>query len=284
MKVVWLCSRTREEEKGLYCPVQMYENEREKLYEDVIRYEKILNREVVDRIEHGFMRAGIFNSGWDDDRPDTLIKELYRCSDEEEVNLLSEERKTPENVEEPLFVTKEMGENETVYDRREYYFTVQTTMYMPVMVTVPDDSTDDDIKKAVLEKLKTWYNVFKLPPYFLKDYVSEGCVTLDQRIAAGELTIYDVDLFQWEWFKYHERPIFGELYETELELLSSRRSPYYNAMDPDWKPEEKEYEEIDDYYLYRSDCDEGYWDDHFNYHESREIDDDYIEDDSFDEY
>lgn len=301
MKVVWLCSRTQLTFfSHLLFSDEFYKNNKADI-EALMAYD--LKREEYEdakQIKNGYVEK--FNSSFGRSKYNfACVKELCRAKDEEDIEIFTE-REFPETFDEERPIntdnTNRLG---------EYDICMEKTMYMPVMVTVPDDSTEDEIKQALMEKMNRvdTENKYGIRPVPIKtieskikpSYTIDGIgyddfghvmepydvVKWGRKEDALEYDEKTCDIFQYEWYKYYKRPIFGKIYETEYEVcweLSRCRLSYSRIEKIREEREEEMRQKADDipdmyYMIDGGDVDgAGFWDEDFEFHESKYDDDD----------
>ena len=182
----------------------------------------------------------------------TLVKELYRCGDGENIPDYLGEYRFPELDEEGclprLYEMKKYNFSGLEFsDRYNFWLCIYRTNCIPVSVTVPDNSSDEYIREKIMEKITLNLDEF-----------AEMSKKGDSR----------------EWYRYIKRPVFGTVYEEEYE-------PDWDSVQmTDEEEERKERERElwlkyhpydvpdDDYFSYRSDLDgPSYWDDDNVFHD-----------------
>lgn len=256
MKVTWLCSRRVEGEVEGYYTERQIESEKDKVKNELLDLMRRQSKRNAEYLKKGdmFNFGTMFYYGDSDSRQDICIKELFRCKDGEEYFDSTEEKSDMKDDNDEKFPVKD---TEEVLDK--YIFRCYKTMYMPVTVNVPDDSTDDDIKKALHEKMSQNYDYMNDPYHMRGETIPvPDCVTwkeeltLADRIEQGLEDISRLYMYQYEWLKYFKKKISGRYYDDEYELdwESMRHISYPEPGDP-----ESNMEGIDNYWYERSDLD-----------------------------
>ncbi|NDO52135.1 hypothetical protein FMM75_23145 [Lachnospiraceae bacterium MD335] len=256
MKVTWLCSRKVEGQVLGYYTEKQIETEKDLVRSDLLDAMHRMSERNARYLKKGNMTlfGAMFYYSDSDRRQDKCIKELYRCMDgEDSFDILEAKSKEKDDYVEksPINDTKEVLD--------AYLFTCYKTMYMPVTVSVPDDSTEDDIKKALHDKMSQNYD-YKSNPYHLGDEIipAPSCaaweeeLTLAERIEQGMDDISKLYMYEYEWLKHYKKMIFGRYYDDEYEIdwESMRRISLQEIEDS-----KRDAEEIDDYFYERSDSD-----------------------------
>lgn len=256
MRVTWLCSRKVKGQVSGYYTEKQIQSEKDMVRNELLDAMRRMSKRNAEYLKKGNMIlfGSMFYYSDPDCRQDKCIKELYRCMDGEVPSdiLGAKNREKDDYVEKsPVNDTKEVLD--------AYIFTCYKTMYMPVTVSVSDDSTEDDIKRALLDKMLQNYD-YKNDPYHLSSETmpTPSCVTwkeeltLAERIEQGLDDISKLYMYEYEWLKYYKTIIFGRYYDDEYEIdwESMRRISL-----PKLENAERSAEEIDDYWYERSDLD-----------------------------
>lgn len=256
MKVTWLCSRRVEGEVEGYYTERQIESERDTVQNELLKLMHSQTKWDVKYLKKGdmFHFGDMFYYGDSESRQDKCVKELFRCKDGDD---------SPDGLEEKVHMQVDYDEKFPVKDTKEglykYIFRCYKTMYMPVTVNVPDDSTKDDIKKALYNKMSQNYDSMNDPYHLSGEIIPvpacagwEEELTLADRIEQGLEDISRLYMYQFEWLKYYKKTIFGRYYDDEYEIDwgSMRRISLEEPEDP-----ENDVEEIDDYWYERSDLD-----------------------------
>lgn len=256
MRVTWLCSRRVEGEIEGYYKEKQIESEKDRVKKELLAMMHRQTKWDVEYLKKGdmFNFGDMFYYGDSDSRQDKCIKELFRCKDEEEFSDSLEEKVHIKNDYNGKSFDKDMEE-----DLYKYIFRCYKTMYMPVTVNVPDDSTEDEIKRALHDKMSQNYDGMN-DPYHMSGEIlpAPPCaawkeeLTLVDRIEQGLEDISRLYMYQFEWLKYHGKIIYGRYYDDEYEIdwESMRRVSLPEPEEPD-----SDMEEIDDYWYERSDLD-----------------------------
>lgn len=256
MKVTWLCSRKVEGKISGY-----YTEKQVEYKKDMVRDELLNSMRMQSGLDAEHLKKGeiclfgtLFYYGAPGRRQDKCIRELYRCGDGEVPFTVPEEtiEAKTDHPKSPLL-------QKTAEILEEYVFKCYKTMYMPVTVTVPDDSAEDDVKKALYEKMSLNYD-YRADPYHMGSEMippPPGAswneeMPLTDRIGRGIEDISRLDMYEYEWLKHYKKPISGRYYDDEYEIDwdSMQHIPHNEFEDP-----EKDKEETDDYWYYRSDSD-----------------------------
>lgn len=258
MKVTWLCSRKVEGQVSGYYTQKQIESEKDRVRNELLDSMHQMSKWNVECIKKGSLACfgTMFDYSNPDCRQDRCIKELFRCNDKDGSFNTSEGM-----VKETDVSAEKTSVNETKEVLDEYTFTCYKTMYMPVTVTVPDDSTEDDIKKVLYDKMSRNYD-FQNDPYHLNDEIIplpdcaawERELTLAERIEQGIDDISGLYMYQYEWLKYYRSMIFGRFYDDEYEI--DWKSMHCFSL-PELEDPEKDMEESDDYWYERSDLDDS---------------------------
>ena len=256
MRVTWLCSRKVEGQVSGYYTKKQIESDKDRIMNELLGSMHRMSKWNAECLKKGSMTCFGTMFFYSDPacRQDHCIKELFRCKDEEGFLNSSEEKiKAKDDLAEKSPV------NDTDQGLYKYIFTCYKTMYMPVTVTVPDDSTEDDIKKALHDKMSQNYD-YQNDPYHLSDEIIpvpacatwERELTLAERIEQGIDDISRLYMYQYEWLKYYRKMIFGRYYDDEYEIDWESMQCFSL---PELEDPEKDMEEIDDYWYERSDLD-----------------------------
>ncbi len=256
MRVTWLCSRKVEGQVSGYFTEKQIESEKERVKNELLDLMHRQSKRNAEYLKKGdlFNFGTMFYYGDSDNRQDKCIRELFRCKDREEFSDSSEDNSCMQDVNDEKFPVKD---TEEALDK--YIFRCYKTMYMPVTVNVPDDSTDEDIKRTLYGKMSQDYD-YGNDPYHMRGEtipVPDGAawkeeLTLADRIERGIVDISRLYMYEYEWLKYFKKKIFGRYYNDEYELdWESMR----HISSPELEDSESDREEIDDYWYERSDLD-----------------------------
>lgn len=260
MKVTWLCSRKVEGQVLGYYTEKQIESGKDRVRNELLDSMRRMSEWNAECLRKGSMSFFGTMYYYSDPtcRQDCCIRELSRCRDEEKSSDRSGEKDSARNNHLKRFPADEAKEPVA-----KYIFTCYKTMYMPVTVSVPDDSTEDEIKAALHEKMSQNYD-YQNDPYHLSGEIIpvppcatwERELTLAERIEQGIEDISNLYMYQFEWLKYYKKTIFGKYYDDEYEIdwESMQRFSLPELEDP-----EKDVEEIDDYWYERSDLDDPDW-------------------------
>ncbi len=256
MRVTWLCSRKVEGQVFGYYTEKQIASEKDRIRNELLDSMHQMSEWNAECLKKGSMTflGTMFYYSDPVCRQDCCIRELYRGKDGEESLDCSREKNGAKDD-----YPEKVSDNDTKETLDKYIFTCYKTMYMPVTVIVPDNSTEDDIEKALYDKISQNYD-YQNDPYHLNDEIIpvpdcaawERELTLAERIGQGLEDISKLYMYQYEWLKYYRKTIFGRYYDDEYEIdwESMQRFSLPELEDP-----EKDIEEIDDYWYERSDLD-----------------------------
>ena len=256
MRVIWLCSRRVKGQVSGYYTEKQIVSEKEMVRTELLNMMHRQSKRDTELLKKGsaFFSGTMFCYSETDSRQDKCIKELFRCKDGEDFLDILEDKTRVKN---------DYTEKSSVKDMKEalnkYIFTCYKTMYMPVTVSVPDDSTEDDIKKALFDKMSQNYDYENDPYHLIAEILPvpacaawEEELTLADRIEQGLDDISTLYMYEYEWLKYYKKSISGRYYDDEYEIdwESMQQIPYNEFEEP-----ETDREETDDYWYERSDVD-----------------------------
>lgn len=292
MKVVWLCSRLQAKTfSHLLISDEYYENNKSDIEKEIAYSLKKEEYEAAKQVKNCCIKDKFEFEGSFEMKPIyECVKELCRVSDNEEIDLLTE-REFPETFDEEEPVSKDNSDRLSEYD-----IYVEKIMFMPVMVTVPDDSTDEEIKQALMEKMNridkdNKYGIYPIPveysevegPFDFIDDPDEPAIIVSKWGRKEDVLEYDeksCDICELEWYKYYKRPILGKFYDTKYQVdweYSHCRLSYDLIEEEN---EEREVEKIiradkkpDPYFSFDGgDVDgSGFWDEDFEFHENDDM-------------
>lgn len=256
MRVTWLCSRRVEGEVVGYYTEKQIESEKDRVKKELLAMMHRQTKRNVECLKKGdmFNFGTMFYYGDSDSRQDKCVKELFRCKDGEEF---------PGSLEEKAHIKDDHNHKFPVRDTEaglsKYIFRCHKTMYMPVTVNVPDDSTEDEIKRALHDKMSQNYDGMNDPYHMSGEMLlPPPCaawkeeLTLADRIEQGLEDISRLYMYQFEWLKYHGKMIYGSYYDDEYDI--DWKSMWRVSL-PETEDPERDMEEIDDYWYERSDLD-----------------------------